>query len=95
MLPGEDKNSEVAIIEFDSRDEAVVAQTRDQKSIDDNTIEVQFGAGATLFVTNFPPTADEAFIRGLFGEVSLSLRDTCCDADMTSMARLLIFGSRR
>ncbi|KAE8144311.1 pre-mRNA splicing factor [Aspergillus avenaceus] len=68
MLPGDDGNSEVAVIEFNSRDEALVAQTRDQKSIDDNTIEVQIGSCSTLFVTNFPPEADEKFIRDLFRE---------------------------
>jgi hypothetical protein len=70
MLPGEDGNSETAIIEFNSRDEALVAQTRDQKLIDENTIEVQLGSNSTLFVTNFPPTADEKYIRDLFHEVS-------------------------
>ncbi|KAG2417311.1 hypothetical protein HFD88_008530 [Aspergillus terreus] len=68
MLPGEDGNSETAIIEFNSRDEALVAQTRDQKLIDENTIEVQLGSNSTLFVTNFPPTADEKYIRDLFHE---------------------------
>lgn len=72
MLPGEDSNSEVAVIEFESRDEAVVAQTRDQKLLDDNAIEVQLGSGSTLFVANFPPAADEEFLRHLFREVSLS-----------------------
>lgn len=71
MLPGEDGDSEVAIIEFETRDEAVVAQTRDQKLLDGNAIEVQLGSGSTLFVTNFPPTADEGFFRDLFREVSL------------------------
>ncbi|KAK1147318.1 Splicing factor [Aspergillus melleus] len=61
-------NSEVAIIEFNSKDEAAVAQTRDQKSIDEHTIEVHVGSGSTLFVTNFPPTADEKYIRDLFCE---------------------------
>ena len=73
MLPGQDGNSEVAIIEFETRDEAVVAQTRDQKMLDDNTIEVQFGSGSTLFVANFPPTADEGYIRDLFRDVSFPL----------------------
>ncbi|XHG09740.1 hypothetical protein AWENTII_012782 [Aspergillus wentii] len=66
MVAGEDGNSETAIIEFDSKDEALVAQTRDQKLLDENTIEVQLESGSTLFVTNFPPTADEAYIRNLF-----------------------------
>lgn len=70
MLPGQDQNFEVAIIEFDSKEEAQSAQTRDQKTIDDNTIEVQIGTGSTLFVTNFPPAADDKYIRDLFHSVS-------------------------
>ncbi|KAL2801199.1 hypothetical protein BJX66DRAFT_4566 [Aspergillus keveii] len=66
MLPGEDGNSEVAMIEFNTRDDAVAAQTRDQKIIDEHTIEVHFGSETTLFVTNFPPTADEKYIQNLF-----------------------------
>ncbi|KAF9894527.1 Splicing factor [Aspergillus nanangensis] len=66
MFPGEDQKSEVAVIEFNSREEALVAQTRDQKLIDENTIQVQLGSNSTLFVTNFPPTADEKYIRDLF-----------------------------
>lgn len=78
MMPGEDGNSEVAIIEFETRDEAVVAQTRDQKLLDDNAIEVQFGSGSTLFVANFPRTADERYIRDLFREVSTMLLEGSC-----------------
>ncbi|KAI9368974.1 hypothetical protein BJX61DRAFT_546020 [Aspergillus egyptiacus] len=65
MVPGDDGNSEVAMIEFNTRDDAVAAQTRDQKSIDGNTIEVHFGTQTTVFITNFPPTADEQYIRDL------------------------------
>lgn len=72
MLTGENGDSEVAVIEFDAKDEALMAQTRDQKMIDDNTINVQLGSGSTLFVTNFPPEADEKYIRDLFRDVSLS-----------------------
>ncbi|KAL4954067.1 hypothetical protein BDW69DRAFT_144512 [Aspergillus filifer] len=68
MLPGEDGNSETAMIEFNSKEDAVAAQTRDQKSIDGNIIQVLFGAETTLFITNFPPTADEKYIRDLFGK---------------------------
>lgn len=70
MFPGEDVNAEVAMIEFETKEEALGALTRDQKLFDGNTIEVQLDAGSTLWVTNFPPTADEAYIRGLFGKVS-------------------------
>ncbi|KAL4763811.1 U6 snRNP complex subunit PRP24 [Aspergillus foveolatus] len=66
MMPGEDGNSEVAMIEFNTRDDAAAAQTRDQKTFDGNTIQVHFGSETTLFVTNFPPTADENYIRDLF-----------------------------
>ncbi|KKK23455.1 pre-mRNA splicing factor (Prp24), partial [Aspergillus rambellii] len=65
MMAGEDGNSEVAMIEFNSRDDAVAAQTRDQKIIDGNIIEVHFGSESTVFVTNFPPTADEKYIRDM------------------------------
>ncbi|PYI19456.1 pre-mRNA splicing factor [Aspergillus violaceofuscus CBS 115571] len=68
MFSAPNGNSETAIIEFNNRDEAVVAQTRDQKMIDGQAIEVQFGSGSTLFVTNFPPTADDQYIRDLFRE---------------------------
>jgi hypothetical protein len=71
MMPGEDGNSEVAMIEFNTRDDAAAAQTRDQKTFDGNTIQVHFGSETTLFVTNFPPTADENYIRDLFSTVSL------------------------
>ena len=57
-----------AVIEFDEKEAALFAQSRDQKDIDDFTISVQMGSGSTLFVANFPPTADETFIRNLFEE---------------------------
>ncbi|KAL4788622.1 hypothetical protein BJX76DRAFT_1675 [Aspergillus varians] len=66
MLPGEDGTSEMAMIEFNTRDDAEAAQTRDQKIFDGNTIQVNFGSETTLFITNFPPTADEKYIRDLF-----------------------------
>jgi hypothetical protein len=68
-----ESNSITAIIEFQSKEDALSAQTRDQKSWNGNTIEVQIGSGATIFVTNFPPTADEAYIRGLFSPVCIFL----------------------
>ena len=39
------------------------------KSFDGKPIEIQVGTGLTLFVTNFPPTADEDFIRQKFEKV--------------------------
>ncbi|OAX81674.1 hypothetical protein ACJ72_03988 [Emergomyces africanus] len=55
-----------AVIEFDTREDALSAQTRDQRTFEDQTISVHIGANTTLFVTNFPPTADEAYVRDLF-----------------------------
>lgn len=69
MLTGQDGDTEVAIIEFETKEEALGALVRDQKVFNENTIEVQVDSSSTLWVTNFPPTADEGWIRGLFGKV--------------------------
>lgn len=70
VSPGEDGGTKLALIEFETKEEALGALTRDQKTFHGNTIEVQLDAGSTLWVTNFPPTADEAYIGGLFNKVS-------------------------
>ena len=69
LLPEVDKESATATIEFDSKDDVLTAQTKDMKIFDGNAIEVQVITGATLFVTNFPPTADENFIHEKFAKV--------------------------
>lgn len=76
MFAGEDETADIAMIEFETKDDALAALIRDQKSFDGNTIEVQLDAGSTLWVTNFPPTADEAYMRDLFSKVSY-LRRLC------------------
>ena len=60
----------MAAIEFESKEEMLAAQTKDLKDFRGNTIEVQVGTGTTLYVTNFPPSSDESYIRDLFGKVS-------------------------
>ncbi|KAI9780658.1 MAG: Splicing factor [Geoglossum umbratile] len=65
LLDG-DGDSATATIEFESKDDVLAAQTRDMKRFDGNEIEVHIGTGLTLYVTNYPPTADEAYIRDLF-----------------------------
>lgn len=55
-----------AIIEFEEQSAALAAQTRDHRDLDGHTISVQIGSGSTIFVSNFPPTADESYIRDLF-----------------------------
>ncbi|KAJ5647923.1 hypothetical protein N7490_004295 [Penicillium lividum] len=68
MFPGEDENSLVAKVEFDTKEDALSALTRDQKTLGENIIDVQDDSESTLFVTNFPPTADDEFIHGLLGK---------------------------
>ena len=43
------------------------------KLFEGKEIEVQVGTGSTLYITNFPPIADESYIRDLFGKVSVFL----------------------
>ncbi|KAL8800412.1 MAG: hypothetical protein Q9182_005214 [Xanthomendoza sp. 2 TL-2023] len=61
-------NTATATIEFQVRDDARAAQTRDKKDFDGREIEVQIGSGSTVWTTNFPPTADEHWIRAKFGK---------------------------
>ena len=60
------QNGMSAVIEFDEKEAALFAQTRDGKELDGHQIEVQVGSGSTIFVANFPPTADEDYIRNMF-----------------------------
>lgn len=70
LLPESDGASATATIEFDSAEDVLTARTKDMKTFDGSAIEVHIGTGLTLFVTNFPPTADEQFIRERFNKVS-------------------------
>ncbi|OKL63757.1 hypothetical protein UA08_00030 [Talaromyces atroroseus] len=67
FLPS-DHDFATAVVEFDSKEDAAAALTRDQKRIDGQTVDVEMGTGSTVYVTNFPPTADEAYIKNLFSE---------------------------
>ncbi|KAJ2990364.1 hypothetical protein NUW58_g2992 [Xylaria curta] len=60
-----DKSSS-ALIEFRSSEEAESALLRDQKYFNQSQISVKPGTRLTVFVSNYPPTADEAYIRRLF-----------------------------
>ena len=68
IVPEAEKKTTTATIEFESLMDVLSAQTKDMKSIDGHEIEVQVGAGSTLYVTNFPPVAGEDYIRSLFQE---------------------------
>ncbi|QQK48021.1 RNA-processing protein, HAT helix [Penicillium digitatum] len=70
MLRRDEKNSEVAVIEFETKEDALAALTRDQKHFKDtdNVVDVQIGSQTTLWITNYPPTADEDYLRNLFSK---------------------------
>jgi squamous cell carcinoma antigen recognized by T-cells 3 len=61
-----DKLSTTALIEFRTPEDVQSALLRDGKYFVDKQIEVTPGTGLTIFVTNFPPTADDAYLRKLF-----------------------------
>ncbi|KAF3479998.1 U4/U6 snRNA-associated-splicing factor PRP24 [Arthroderma uncinatum] len=70
MLPG---NCRSALLEFDTYEDALAAGTKNQKVLEGNEVTVEPVTDTTVFVTNFPPTADENYIRELFhsyGEIA-------------------------
>lgn len=70
------KSSSTALIEFSSPDEALSAQLRDGKYMGQSQLSVTSGHDLTVYVTNYPPAADDAYMRKLFqdcGEI-LSIR---------------------
>ncbi|KAL6866277.1 Splicing factor [Amphichorda felina] len=68
--------SSTALIEFRRPDEAQSALLRDGKYFGQSQLKVDSGHNLTIYVTNYPPAADEKYIRGIFkdcGEI-LSIR---------------------
>ncbi|KAK8015595.1 RNA recognition motif domain-containing protein [Apiospora marii] len=61
-----DGGSSLALIEFESPEEMQSALLRDNKYFGTSQITVKPGTGLTIFVSNYPPTADEAYIQNLF-----------------------------
>ncbi|KAJ2935129.1 hypothetical protein H1R20_g1982, partial [Candolleomyces eurysporus] len=57
----------VALVEFFDRDSIPAALTKDKKRLHGQEIAVHLAWKSTLYVTNFPESADDAFIRNLFG----------------------------
>lgn len=64
--PEADGKSAVAMIEFDDPDQVQSALLRDGKFFGSQQIRVTPAAGTTLYVTNYPPHADETYLRDLF-----------------------------
>ncbi|OTB02741.1 hypothetical protein M426DRAFT_61540 [Hypoxylon sp. CI-4A] len=62
----EPDKSNSTLIEFRSAEDVQSALLRDQKYFGQNQISVRPGTGLTLFVSNYPATADEAYLRNLF-----------------------------
>ena len=62
------QNGTSAIVEFEEKEAALFAQTRDHKDLDGSIVRIQAGSGSTIFVANFPPTADEAYIKNSFNK---------------------------
>ena len=58
----------VAIVEFDEAAAAQFALSRDGRDFHGSEISVELGKGSVLYVTNYPPTADETFIRSMFDQ---------------------------
>ncbi|KAF2758438.1 hypothetical protein EJ05DRAFT_475750 [Pseudovirgaria hyperparasitica] len=61
-----EKDSQTAVIEFESKQEAQYAQLKDGREFHGTEIEVKLSVETTLWVTNYPKIADEKYIRGLF-----------------------------
>lgn len=71
-----DGKSITALVEFTSPFEADSALLRDQKYFGEHQLQVGAGHDLTVYVANYPPAADEKYIRTLFqdcGEI-LSIR---------------------
>jgi squamous cell carcinoma antigen recognized by T-cells 3 len=67
-----DGQSSTALIEFRSNEDVQSALIRDGKYFGDKQIKVEAASGLTLYVTNYQPAADDAYIFDLFkncGEV--------------------------
>ncbi|KAJ4304757.1 Splicing factor [Kalmusia sp. IMI 367209] len=56
----------VAIIEFETPEEADYALTKEAKGFEGQDITIKRSQSTTLYVANYPPHADEAFIRKIF-----------------------------
>ena len=76
LVRDEKTQSSTALIEFRTPEEAQSALLRDRKYFGQSQLKVGSGHNLTVYVTNYPPAADDNFIRNLFkdcGEI-LSIR---------------------
>ncbi|KAK4095841.1 hypothetical protein N658DRAFT_502256 [Parathielavia hyrcaniae] len=59
-------NSAIALIELGTPDDARSALLRDAKYFGDHVVQVTPATDCTLFVTNYPPEANEQYLRNVF-----------------------------
>jgi RNA recognition motif-containing protein len=67
-----EQDSLTAIVEFETPEEADYALSKEAKGFEGHTISIERGDSTTLYVTNYPPHADEAYLRKhfeSFGEI--------------------------
>ena len=62
----DDENS--VVVEFEDSDAANFALSRNGVEFEGAELSIVLNTGSTLFVTNYPATADDAYIRNLFRE---------------------------
>lgn len=76
LVMKEEEDSMTAIVEFETQEEAQYALSKEAKGFEGHNISIERGQNTTLYVTNYPTHADEAYIRKLyepFGEI-ISIR---------------------
>lgn len=68
----EEQDSLTAIVEFETSEEADYALSKEAKGFEGHNISIERGESTTLYVTNYPAHADEAWLRkhfSPFGEI--------------------------
>jgi RNA recognition motif-containing protein len=62
----QEKNSQTATIEFETQEEASYSLIKSGKTFQGSELNVRFGTGCTVIITNYPPEADKAYLKNLF-----------------------------
>jgi squamous cell carcinoma antigen recognized by T-cells 3 len=62
----EEQDGVTAIVEFETPDEAAYAVSKEAKGFEGHPISIEQGQSTTLYVTNYPAHAGEAYLRTLF-----------------------------
>ena len=66
ILAEADGGTATAILELENKDDSATALTKDKKTLDGSVIDVSISAGTTIYVCNFPPTADDNWMKDKF-----------------------------